>query len=779
MNTPPARSLAVPWVALTLFCLIVLGVTARSVADGLSVIATPSPHLFVDPFGRFSAVSMPSWHEGTAPLQYTDEMVAADGQPIPLPARVAGQAGLALAARCDAVARRASPAINITFRRGKGTFVVTRRLTPTTRSDAVFFLMLYHIASLLLLWVGIAVWLLSTERNGARAFAFWAFGVSLFFATFTDYHTRARFRPLFSLGSGWLLLGLISVVYAFPDTPRTLAVAAQRLWRGSMAVAGAITAWAAVAPVVGVEAYWARLLIGNGVVVALLLLALVLLARFLTATGRSREELRSVLLGVTLAPVVIAMGFGTLATTGAATIHFFLPLLTSVIPLAIGWALVRHNILGANAVLTRRLLVFPVVLMSLFIGVGVWLALRSDGASGMETLLPVLTASVSFAAVVAGLWRLVVRVLFPATAAFRPTIEQLAETLTDLDHRGDLRETLERTVSRWLPSGRVRLRAANDMVGIDHLPDDALGRLDAGEKVWTLDTPWQRHLLVPMRSLGELRGVLDIAPKHQGALFTEEDLALLDTIAALGAIALHNAEVIAALDAARRIEIEATRDDKRLTLGVLGAELSHEIAHPLQFFRGLVRRGAKRALDPDDVAIGEEEIERMDRMLSSLRRLEPPPRNDVAVALAEPVARAWVLVREVVRDRELQEHVELPDGCTVVADRDGVVQVFANLLRNAVQAAPRGGHVGVRGRVTDDGALRLDVWDNGPGVPPALVETLFHRWVTSRGGDGGSGLGLSVAQNLVNAFGWQIEYVRDEGRTCFRITVPRDKVTVG
>jgi two-component system nitrogen regulation sensor histidine kinase GlnL len=84
--------------------------------------------------------------------------------------------------------------------------------------------------------------------------------------------------------------------------------------------------------------------------------------------------------------------------------------------------------------------------------------------------------------------------------------------------------------------------------------------------------------------------------------------------------------------------------------------------------------------------------------------------------------------------------------------------------------------VGVRGALRDDGALVIDVWDEGPGVPADRVGTLFHRWVTSRAHEGGTGLGLSVAQSLVTDFGWTIEYVREPARTCFRVTVPPEKV---
>ena len=59
-------------------------------------------------------------------------------------------------------------------------------------------------------------------------------------------------------------------------------------------------------------------------------------------------------------------------------------------------------------------------------------------------------------------------------------------------------------------------------------------------------------------------------------------------------MALHNAEVFAELEAIRRLEAEVARDDKRLTLGMLGAEMSHEIAYPLNFLRYLLREGDRR-----------------------------------------------------------------------------------------------------------------------------------------------------------------------------------------
>lgn len=761
-------------VALASLGLLVFTLTLTSVYDGLRLVGEPTTQLFVDPFGRFSSVRLPSWPEVSPTLRYTDQLIAADDRVLPVAVAREGHAGTWLRAQVQRASALGRSTLTLTFLRDGRQVRVTRELRPLGLSDIVYFLLLNHGVSALALWVAVSVRYLSPGRLGGRAFMLWALGVSFFLATFTDYHGHARFRALFSFGSGWLLLGVLAITYGFPDRPVDDHDNSRRLWKGGALATLVVTAWAIVAPYACRDAFVARAALGNGVVLSLLVLTGGLVARYRRASGHRRVELQSAIFGIISALVVIALGFILLTVTGSTIIHFFLPLVTCVIPLSIGWALVRHNILGANAVLTRRLLAFPISLFAVGASVGVWLALRSGEVHGPEPTLPIMASLMTFGAVVAGLRRAVTRVLFPATGAFRPTIEQLAESLADPARAADLATALEVTISRWLPSGRVRLVKPSGLADIDPLPADAASRLRGGEKVWTDESPWERHLVVPLRSQGELRGALDIAPKHQGALFTEEDLNLLDTIAALGAIALHNAEILAELETARRLEVDATREDKRLTLGLLGAELSHEIAHPLLFFRTMLRRAARRPIDREDIEVGEEEIARMERMLQSLRRLETSTPELAPVSIREPVARAFTLVRERFRERGLREELDLPVGCVVQADADGFVQVFANLLRNATQGARS--VVGVRVAALEDGALAIDTWDDGPGVPEDVIPKLFHRWVTSRAQEGGSGLGLSVAQRLVESFGWKIVYLRERDQTCFRVVVPAEKV---
>jgi signal transduction histidine kinase len=324
---------------------------------------------------------------------------------------------------------------------------------------------------------------------------------------------------------------------------------------------------------------------------------------------------------------------------------------------------------------------------------------------------------------------------------------------------------------RWLPTEHAEVLAPADLDRLPHRPPGVNGMMDAGTAVWTTEPHWRRHLLVPMRSQGGMRGVLKLAPKHEAALYTREDLELLETIASLGAVALHNAEVFAELEAIRRLEADVARDDKRLTLGMLGAEMSHEIAYPLNFLRFLLREGNGGApVDARDLEAAREEIGRLERMVATLRRMKVPEPQLEPVLVLPRVHRALDLVREIVETNRITAAIDVPPDLVVVADPDRLVQIFANLLRNAVQVVPPGSAVGVRFRADGAGRTWLEVWDEGPGIAEEIANAIFDPFVSGK--QGSMGLGLAVTQRLVRGFGWNIGVRREAGRTIFGIEIP-------
>jgi len=97
--------------------------------------------------------------------------------------------------------------------------------------------------------------------------------------------------------------------------------------------------------------------------------------------------------------------------------------------------------------------------------------------------------------------------------------------------------------------------------------------------------------------------------------------------------------------------------------------------------------------------------------------------------------------------------------------------VWANLIDNAIDAAPESGRVEVTATRQRD-AVVVSVVDNGPGVPAELGERIFEPFFTTKEMGQGTGLGLDIARRLVRQHDGQIEVDSRPGRTEFRVTLP-------
>jgi signal transduction histidine kinase len=112
-----------------------------------------------------------------------------------------------------------------------------------------------------------------------------------------------------------------------------------------------------------------------------------------------------------------------------------------------------------------------------------------------------------------------------------------------------------------------------------------------------------------------------------------------------------------------------------------------------------------------------------------------------------------------------------PEPVPVRANAEQLGHLFANLIGNAAEAAGPGGSVEVSARSTSAG-MEVDIKDNGPGPPAELAGRLFDPFVTGK--PEGIGLGLAVAKQAADAHGGIISWHRGDGRTVFRVLLPRE-----
>ncbi|MEO8180436.1 MAG: GAF domain-containing sensor histidine kinase [Deltaproteobacteria bacterium] len=735
------------------------------------------PSLFVDPFGCVSNVFLPAWDTpdtqvGDPQPRFPDRVVAIDGEPIDGTASWGRLPSERIYSRLASLAQLGLERVTLTFERAGSRYQKTQVLRRIGLFEILLFYGLYSVSAVLTLWSGVVVLHLAGERTGGLAYAFWSVGAFLLLVTFFDYHTTSRLAPLFSLSTVWATLGFLALALAFPEMPK-LSTPSKVLILCVCAVGVACAVGLAIGPRLGLDLSVARMATTVILPASATLLVVALLVRMRMNKDR-RSEIASALFGIALVPAIAAAGSLTMNFGAMATMHAFAPLLVPLIPASIGYSLIKHNVLATRMVVTSRLLLVPVGSVSLAVGILVWWGLHEAVQRLSSTdAAPLAMAATTSTAVFALLHRAGRRYLFPATAAFRPTIEQLSDQLGSLTSANAVRGTIAAVVKQWLPAASVNVRDPDTLATGGDLPVDCAERLRAGRSVFTDEGPFARRLLVPMRSRGELYGVLECDGKRAGAIYTQEDLTLLETVAGLGGLALHNVQVMLVQEQLRRLQLATSEDDKRLALSTLGAELSHEIKHSLIFFRYLLAQAPDQRLETEDIEIGQKEVSRLQRTLDNLRRLDFLPLHTQTVRLVEVVTHAQALVRDIIREKQLAVSVEIAPDLDIIAAPDPLLQAMINLLRNAAQAAPAGSGIGVRTEVSGD-VLNVEVWDDGPGVPQGMEKTIFQPWVSLR--PEGTGLGLAVVQRIVTGLGWSISVERRKSRTFFVLRINQSHV---
>ena len=230
-----------------------------------------------------------------------------------------------------------------------------------------------------------------------------------------------------------------------------------------------------------------------------------------------------------------------------------------------------------------------------------------------------------------------------------------------------------------------------------------------------------------------------------------------------------------------RISKEEQLLAQQSTARMLVRGLAHEIKNPLGGLRGAAQLLDRELHDPELKEYTEIIISESDRLQGLMDKMLGPntPPNKTPVNIHETLERVRQLVLAETTERVSIVQDYDPSIPAIKADRNMIIQVFLNIIRNAVQAVGSQGDITLKTRICRQITLgrkryklaaRIDVIDNGPGIKPDMMSQIFYPMITGRAE--GTGLGLSIAQSLVNQHDGLIECNSIPGKTVFSIYLP-------
>jgi len=215
----------------------------------------------------------------------------------------------------------------------------------------------------------------------------------------------------------------------------------------------------------------------------------------------------------------------------------------------------------------------------------------------------------------------------------------------------------------------------------------------------------------------------------------------------------------------------------------LVANVSHELRTPITALQAVLENlvdGVGKA-DPETLRVMLAQVERLGRLVQQLLDLSRLESGTL------PLDRDLFDVRPMIEHaiRESQLHAtdvhfsveSVPRDFRLEADAERLHQVVANLVENAVRHSPPQGTISVRAIAAPDGGARLEVSDEGPGIPDSEASRVFERFYRAdsarSSSDGGAGLGLAIARWIVELHGGDIRVARNEPHGCRMIaTIP-------
>ncbi|MBF0137863.1 MAG: ATP-binding protein [Magnetococcus sp. DMHC-1] len=234
------------------------------------------------------------------------------------------------------------------------------------------------------------------------------------------------------------------------------------------------------------------------------------------------------------------------------------------------------------------------------------------------------------------------------------------------------------------------------------------------------------------------------------------------------------------IGAVERLEAGQRRNEALDSLGTMVMTVAHEVKNPLAGIRGaaqLVELECTHPATRDYTQLIRAEVDRITRLLDRLLGLaEDHPLQPQEINIHEVLNHVLDLAEKNPPQPQRDYDPSLP---LLRGDRDALIQLFLNLVKNAQEAAGPQGQVRIHTRFAH--AVRMaqgrrghhvavEVVDDGPGIPEEMQNRIFLPFVTTR--KQGTGLGLAIVQKIINDHDGMVEVKSHPGQTLFRVLLP-------
>ena len=236
-----------------------------------------------------------------------------------------------------------------------------------------------------------------------------------------------------------------------------------------------------------------------------------------------------------------------------------------------------------------------------------------------------------------------------------------------------------------------------------------------------------------------------------------------------------------AMDRPLKLAREEQMLDQTQANRLLLRNLAHEIKNPLGGIRGAAQLLEQELEKPALREYTQVIVQEADRLRALMEKLLTPQNAShySALNIHEVLERVRsVVLAEMPEGLQIQRDydISLPP---LIGDKEQLIQVMLNIVRNAAQAMHGEGRIMLRTRIARQVtlikrrhrlAVAVQIIDNGPGIPPELHDKIFYPLVSGRAD--GHGLGLTLAQDFVSQHNGTIEFESEPGRTCFTVLLP-------